>query len=514
MNINLEMLFDEFPAGEVRLVAQSESSSIDLSGLYLLNQEVSLEPDYLYVCTPATLTPFLSGRLPLTLAIAGDYDNAELRKHGHRALIFPGVEDPAILFNRLQGAKERFDRWDEDMLKAILSGKSTQTVLDIAALRLTNPIAMFDKEFGLVMTAGTIPANIAGSIWESVLEKSYSPPFVLTPGQGSDIAQRLRQSDWPFQYHSEFLNENHLCCSLFVAGVFFGTFGLSEFNPFTGGQIATLAWVTKRMEQSLEHNLGESGTTADMPYYILRILGGFDVEEPVIEFHLRQQKWKPSDWFQVLRIEPSVNSSLSPQECAAYRNPIRSILPESLVFQYENGLFVLVHSKAPLLPTRYGDLNREMERYDLRTGISMPFQDFMFIKAAFVQSQHALACGTGTLNYFRQNYTKSLLSALEQITDLDSFCHPGILSAWQHGDERDRQFFSSVQTYLANGRNLTDTAKKLNIHRNTLVYRIERVNEILGIDLYQDTVDGDLLHMLTTTLQIVTAREGTSPHLP
>ena len=48
---------------------------------------------------------------------------------------------------------------------------------------------------------------------------------------------------------------------------------------------------------------------------------------------------------------------------------------------------------------------------------------------------------------------------------------------------RDEQLFKTVQTFLTSGLNLTDAAEKLHIHRNTLAYRLRRIEEIAGLDL-------------------------------
>lgn len=47
---------------------------------------------------------------------------------------------------------------------------------------------------------------------------------------------------------------------------------------------------------------------------------------------------------------------------------------------------------------------------------------------------------------------------------------------------RDDQLFKTVQTFLACGLNLTDAAEKLHIHRNTLIYRLDKTKKLIGLD--------------------------------
>jgi carbohydrate diacid regulator len=47
---------------------------------------------------------------------------------------------------------------------------------------------------------------------------------------------------------------------------------------------------------------------------------------------------------------------------------------------------------------------------------------------------------------------------------------------------RDEQLFKTVQTFLACGLNLTDAAEKLHIHRNTLIYRLDKTKKLINLD--------------------------------
>ena len=44
-------------------------------------------------------------------------------------------------------------------------------------------------------------------------------------------------------------------------------------------------------------------------------------------------------------------------------------------------------------------------------------------------------------------------------------------------------FYNTLKEYLLNGNNVSMTSKKLFIHRNTMIYRLGKINEILGVDI-------------------------------
>jgi carbohydrate diacid regulator len=47
---------------------------------------------------------------------------------------------------------------------------------------------------------------------------------------------------------------------------------------------------------------------------------------------------------------------------------------------------------------------------------------------------------------------------------------------------RDEQLFKTVQAFLASGLNLTEAAENLHIHRNTLIYRLDKTKKLIHLD--------------------------------
>lgn len=62
--------------------------------------------------------------------------------------------------------------------------------------------------------------------------------------------------------------------------------------------------------------------------------------------------------------------------------------------------------------------------------------------------------------------------------------------------EKGTDFYKSLKEYLLSGNNVNLSAKRLFIHRNTMVYRLAKIHEIIGVDINQpDTARRLLLTM-------------------
>jgi carbohydrate diacid regulator len=50
-------------------------------------------------------------------------------------------------------------------------------------------------------------------------------------------------------------------------------------------------------------------------------------------------------------------------------------------------------------------------------------------------------------------------------------------------DGLDRETLSTIQCFFDNNLNVSETSRKLFVHRNTLVYRLEKIRKLTGLDL-------------------------------
>ena len=62
----------------------------------------------------------------------------------------------------------------------------------------------------------------------------------------------------------------------------------------------------------------------------------------------------------------------------------------------------------------------------------------------------------------------------------------------------NEEMIHTIETFFDNSLNLSETARKLYIHRNTLVYRLEKVQRTIGLDLrnFDDAVTFKMMMLL------------------
>lgn len=77
----------------------------------------------------------------------------------------------------------------------------------------------------------------------------------------------------------------------------------------------------------------------------------------------------------------------------------------------------------------------------------------------------------------------ALVATIKESTDVSGMLHPGLDLLAEYDRENQADFLHTLQIYLDNDCNAQKCGRLLFLHRNSLVYRIRRIQEIGGCDL-------------------------------
>ena len=68
-----------------------------------------------------------------------------------------------------------------------------------------------------------------------------------------------------------------------------------------------------------------------------------------------------------------------------------------------------------------------------------------------------------------------------------TLCEMFLSEVFKHGslDTLDKETLQTIQVFFDNNLNVSETSRKLFVHRNTLVYRLEKIRKLTGLDLRQ-----------------------------
>lgn len=494
MKLNLHVLYDEMLKISTRIIAD-EDISLDLQGVrFLPDDEEFWSTEYVYVVHAENLSHYKGATAQVSLICIGEIEDAFFQSRGWQAIILEEKIDKQKMFEKVLGIFEVYEKWNEELTRAILNKASLQTVMDIGTRYLWNPIALFDMAATLIAYAGPpLPENIAGTVWETVLERGYSPLEELSYEERATGFENLGKYHQPVFTHSakaSIKDNNFIGVGVFQNDNLFGYLAASDINKsFSLGQASLVNHLKNILELFIKNSTEYSNISENTTYFVDRILQGFPIEPSVVMYHLHKRGWKLQGDYQIYFFSSIMDELMDPEQSKHLVLRIGSLLNDAMVFPYENEIVAIIHGNIGSSDeTLRHTLEKFLKDMDLRVGVSMVYPNFMDLKYAYIQSKIALKEGmagsSGECFYeFQRYFNQNIIHSLDVVTSLKSLCHPKLLKMAMNGGKSEREVIHSLRLFLFNGRNISTTAALLYIHRNTLIYRLRRIEEILELNL-------------------------------
>ncbi|NLJ71318.1 MAG: hypothetical protein GX328_07685 [Clostridiaceae bacterium] len=162
--------------------------------------------------------------------------------------------------------------------------------------------------------------------------------------------------------------------------------------------------------------------------------------------------------------------------------------------------------EADCLPSKiYDVLNSSIDKLELHIGVGMPTETLKDISRSYREAALALTVGKIFENEQKiMRYNKLGLGRL--IYQLPpTLCQMFLSEVFEPGtyEQLDPETLLTIDKFFDNSLNGSETSRQLFVHRNTLVYRLDKVEKITGLDLrsFDDAVLFKLASMVRKYLE-------------
>lgn len=169
------------------------------------------------------------------------------------------------------------------------------------------------------------------------------------------------------------------------------------------------------------------------------------------------------------------------------------MLPDCFGFLFRNSILLLLSSDEEI--GDFGELLQDvrpiMEKYNLIAGISNSFGSILGLSAHCFQSCKALQLGSvlhpeKTLYSYRDYSVYYMIELCLKNDDLTAFCLPEIAKLIEHSNKDSGDLLNTLRIYLRCGRSKSQTAREMFVHLNTVKYRLQQIQSIIGLDFDND----------------------------
>lgn len=231
-----------------------------------------------------------------------------------------------------------------------------------------------------------------------------------------------------------------------------------------------------------------------LEYFISNLLNGTITDEQKIRDRCSHFGWRLMTPYRILTVrgtdprETEQGSGYLEQSrrCAL----LRERFPSATVFLYGEQIKFIIGVQDESTHERLilHQIEEFFRAHDLVAGVSQLGRNFRSLAARHRQAMKAIQMGEllkgeGPLYYYDNYSVYHALELCSEGIDLRELCHAAVLKLEQYDRKNSTALMGTLHAYLASGKNVSEAAAALYIHRNTLAKRLEKINDIITVDL-------------------------------
>ena len=364
------------------------------------------------------------------------------------------------------------------MFDALLSGRGLQGLVDAAAEVFGNPVAVADM--GLAMVA--VSSELADDPEWTANAREIETNDMRQAALAGDF-RRVYSGDKTVVGEYPGADQRYLAARVRRKDALLGHALVLERNrPFTDDDIALLPDVCRTFGYELA-GAADADQLAERHGKLFEdLLSGSladadEVEARAQRAHLRV----PRRMCALIAHSVSDKGQISPRYL---RTQLVRAFPGSLGMVRGDDVLVVVNADdaGDTLDALFA---KSVYSEGLCVGMSFPFHGLHLLLRAYEQAQAAirLSAGAPGIVRYQQVVARHMMERASLTIDGSTFIHPA-LDLLEEADEREHSnHLADLEAYLSSGRNATATARALHVHKNTMYYRLQRIEQITGIDL-------------------------------
>lgn len=497
MKLSIHIIYDKI-AYNGSYIITDENVHLNLCGVRYYSASLKLSEDLIYLIRPEQLHSVKSDK-SLNFICLGDIGDRLINKKWS-VIVLPSDYDPDSLFEKVQSIFEEYNQWINNINNSIFNGESMQSIFDKASIYLKNPVALFDNCQGLLMRTSNLNLDNLDPIWSYVINKGYSFKEI----ESDFLEEKIRKSHNPFYYNSpgKFRDIKRLIAPIKVRNYLFGVLAMTELTaPLSKSEYANLCIMQKIIENALKIN-DEFITSSETPWYMHRLITNKHVDYNIVSHHLSLRGKRVNDKYFLWYFSNFNNNK--DYNIQHYYHYLAKLFESGITFYYENVILVCDYRLSNYDNEQFKNLILDfLWRTGINASISMIFNNIFEINYAFKQCQIANKyCNEENPHIcsFNEVYFNYILSAIDKNAELDVFIAPQIRNL-APDNPYNQELLQTLQAFIINGKNVSTTAKALNIHRHTVVYRLSKIGEVTGINFEQ--LDEDTMFQLYLSCRIL-----------
>lgn len=393
--------------------------------------------------------------------------------------------------NAVLGIFSRCQEFEMNLKSAVLDAEAPERLCDRVGRFLQAPIIVFDDRLRLIYCSQEAESLLE---WE---KDDYSDYRTLPTEFINQLNLVYMESAEHFRNGAVLLRDDRLTYNLITTLNGRDEYILTVFEtgrPLTIGTQQIVSQCTSYILRSFEQARGKNPAYNGLETLVKFLLDGSRYNANDLEIRLETVGWKSSDNCCCMVVfDPYCRSGS--KSLSTFCTKVEKNFNACVSFLYEDKAVAVVNldksfCKPRDIPNRIAILIREGL---LKAGVSFRYWSFENTRIYFQQACNAYEMGTlyypdkwcymfedVALRYF-MHYGASRIPPRH-------LCHPVLVELFRYDEANGTDLLHTMEAYVNNNCNAVTAANQLFIHRNTFYQRMNKIQELMDVDLENQEV--------------------------
>ena len=386
-----------------------------------------------------------------------------------------------------------------NLLSSLAKARGLESIVAIAYKALGNPIIVNDKSWKALAIASDVTES-DDIAWNEFMTNGALSLEVVSANAKEKLTDRIEQSEMPLWCKEVNMKYPRLFCRVSVGSRPVATVAVIEYyRPFVERDYFLLSMLANAISAEMQKNKFLHYTRGLLYEEFLVDLIEERLKNPsVIDEKVKSLNLGLKQYIHVITIDVK-EFDITYFSIPYMRDYLEKMISGSkaIIFSDKITMISSYAGERELFESDAVKLRDFLGEYNLHAGFSRAFTKLEALREHYQQSLEALELGThidsDTTIYAYDDYAiYHIAKVCADTADLHQFYHPKLEYLLAYDADHKTSFTDSLYMYLKHSRNITNTAKALHLHRNSMIYHLKRIEEILNFSLSDNEM---LLHI-------------------